>query len=182
MTSTLEELDAAVAYSDQHHHFYHYKASYLHLCYAEFLRAQGRLEEARKQYEAAWFQDHQNGWAVGWESRESPHEYQAHITSGAIEKLAAFEASLGLAADSSMALCAAEKFEEALAECARRHEHYHHHASGVHVARGDYYMACGEADLALADYSKALDLWRKNPDASAKLADCQAKRVMRGEE
>lgn len=164
----LDSLNTRVAECDRHHHFYHYKSSWMHLSYADALKAQGHMDEAMKQYKAAWFQDHQNAHAnaaLSGKDRSALPAYTMHIETGAIEALVTFEASLGWEADTSVALCLGGDFAEALQVCAKRHDAYHHHASGAHLARGTWFEENGLHDLAVADYSKALDLNGKNIDA-----------------
>ncbi len=40
-----------------------------------------------------------------------------------------------------------------------RHDHYHRSASAAHLTRGYSFLRQGQIDLAIADFSKALDLW-----------------------
>lgn len=197
----LDALNARVAECDKHHHFYHYKSSWMHLAYANALRAAGNGEAAKKHYKAAIFQDHLNEEAKtalafpspltgegGAKHRMGVNEsdititptrlsgdlprqgggektYDTHITTGAIEALITFEASLGWEKDVSVELCRNGQYEEALKICAARHDAYHHHASASHVARGKWFEDNSYPDLAIADYSKALDLNGKNTGA-----------------
>jgi predicted negative regulator of RcsB-dependent stress response len=151
--------DAALRACDAHHHFYHYKSSWMHLCYGHALRAKGDENSAAVQYKSAIFQDHLN------EEAKGKGTYNTHITTGAIDALSVFETSLGWEEDISVALCKTGEFEAALKVCAARHDRYHHYASDLHKKRGDYYAGAGALDLAIADYSKALDLYGKNRTA-----------------
>lgn len=174
---TLAELDAMVAGCDRHHYLYHYKSSYQHLCYAEHLRERGELERAGEQYAAAVFQDHQNTFAKDWQARTQPANYDMHIQSNAIALLAVYEATLGWETDSSMELLVCGQYEKAIAMSSARHDAYHKHASGAHVLRGEYNMQAGELDLAIADFSKALDLWRGNAQATVLRDACRDRRL-----
>lgn len=181
-SSHLDALNRDVAACDQHHHLYHYKSSHMHLCYGLHLRASGDEAAARKEFEAAVFQDHLNsqakealsslqGNAAAIQSgspRSTRHDggaYDTHIQTHAIERLATFEASLGWEPDTSMVRLAVGEYLEALRICNDRHQRYHRHASNAHLSRGRWHEAQGNLDLAIADYSKALDLNSKNQDA-----------------
>ncbi len=168
LETTLETLNTLVAACDAHHHFYHYKSSWLHLCLADTLRQSGDEPGARKHYEAALFQDHLNMQAknaLGPPPSGEQGNYDSYITSGAIPALAAFEQSLGWEPDTSMVLSEAGAFGEAVRVFAARHDRYHRHASDMHLRRGLYFLRAGETDLAIADFSKALDLHRHNVEA-----------------
>jgi tetratricopeptide (TPR) repeat protein len=174
---------------DRYHHFYHYKSSYQHLMLAQKLNAAGDEEGATKHFKAALFQDHLNEAAKighaelvsasisklhqpellpdGSRNKFGMTKYDTHITSGAIEALVTYERSLGWEEDASMELCARGKFAEALAISSERHDRYHRHASDEHLKRGKEFLRAGEIDLAIADFSKALDLYRGNKEARA---------------
>jgi tetratricopeptide (TPR) repeat protein len=54
---------------------------------------------------------------------------------------------------------------EAIRLSHRDHDSYHRQASADHVARGALFLMQGNTDLAVADFSKALDLFAKNDEA-----------------
>ena len=56
-------------------------------------------------------------------------------------------------------------FREAIALSHIKHNDYHRLASGEHLARGKAFLNAGELDLAVNDFTKALDLWPQNQDA-----------------
>lgn len=67
---------------------------------------------------------------------------------------------------------ALQKYEKARADFAEavrlshlHHDAYHRMASGEHVQRGQAFLAAGQIDLAIADFTKALDLYRGNKEA-----------------
>jgi Tfp pilus assembly protein PilF len=47
------------------------------------------------------------------------------------------------------------------------HDAYHRRASDAHLARGQQFLAAGEVELAIQDFTKALDLHRGNKVALA---------------
>lgn len=63
-------------------------------------------------------------------------------------------------------LGAKRNLQEAISLSHIDHEAYHKAASGEHVKRARAFMACGELDLAINDFTKALDLDRTNQDAA----------------
>jgi tetratricopeptide (TPR) repeat protein len=56
-------------------------------------------------------------------------------------------------------------FTEAIRLSHRRHDAYHRAASADHLARGREFLKRGEPDLAVSDFTKALDLYRGNKEA-----------------
>jgi tetratricopeptide (TPR) repeat protein len=56
-------------------------------------------------------------------------------------------------------------FREAIRLSHLAHDGYHRHASDLHAQRARWYERKGEVDLAIADYSKALDLNTRNLEA-----------------
>lgn len=189
----LEVLHPRVAACDSMHHYYHYIGSWMHLCYAQHLRQIGDDAGARKQFKAALFQDHLNVVAqaalealkrtsspLGGEGGvRGKTTYDTHITSGAVEALRVYEASLGWEPDSSMEWMARDEFAEALHIFGGRHERYHRHASGLHQRRAELFLQMGQADLAINDLTKALDLDRHNQEAMRLRASLYAERGSR---
>jgi len=173
----LEMLHQEVACCDAMHHYYHYTASWLHLCYAQNLLIRGDAEGARKQFKAALFQDHLNQVALkALDGVEIEAVYDTHLSSGAAAKLNHYEASIGWEPDSSMEYALQGEFAEALRIFGARHERYHHHASALHVARGKMYVELAELDLAINDLTKALDLNRHNREAIILRSDLYGQR------
>ncbi len=60
---------------------------------------------------------------------------------------------------------ASDALREAIRLSHRAHDRYHRHASDLHAQRGRWHERKGNVDLAIADYSKALDLDNRNQDA-----------------
>ena len=60
---------------------------------------------------------------------------------------------------------AAVDFLEAIRLSHLKHDEYHIFASNQHLKRGQEFLANGEIDLAIADFSKSLDLYSKNQEA-----------------
>jgi len=56
-------------------------------------------------------------------------------------------------------------FREAIRLSHLKHDEYHICASNQHLKRGQEFLANGEIDLAIADFSKSLDLYSKNQEA-----------------
>ena len=60
---------------------------------------------------------------------------------------------------------AAEHFAQAVTLSGQAHDAYHRFASQLRLQRATQFVAEGEIDLAIADCSKALDLWNENDSA-----------------
>lgn len=60
---------------------------------------------------------------------------------------------------------AADNFIEAIRISHMHHDQYHHHASTQHFLRGSAFFYGGKIDLAIVDFTKALDLNRHNQEA-----------------
>jgi tetratricopeptide (TPR) repeat protein len=60
---------------------------------------------------------------------------------------------------------AREAFAEAVKHMAAAHDAYHKRASGMRLMRGQAYARTGELDLAINDFTKALDLHAGNTEA-----------------
>jgi tetratricopeptide (TPR) repeat protein len=58
-------------------------------------------------------------------------------------------------------------FMEAIRLSHQKHDSYHRAASEEHLQRGRGFLKLGKLDLAINDFTKALDLHRKNKDALA---------------
>jgi len=56
-------------------------------------------------------------------------------------------------------------FAEAIRQSHRHHDAYHRNASAEHLARGRRFFERDELDLAVSDFTKALDLYRGNKQA-----------------
>lgn len=67
---------------------------------------------------------------------------------------------------------ATDNFREAIRLSHMHHDRYHHHASTQHFLRGTTLFYGGDLDLAIADFTKALDLNRNN--CEAKMARARA--------
>lgn len=61
-------------------------------------------------------------------------------------------------------VAACSDFREAIRLSHHMHDSYHRNASDLHAQRARWFETQGEMDLAIADYSKALDLFRQNRD------------------
>lgn len=60
---------------------------------------------------------------------------------------------------------ALQDYDDAIRLSTMKHEAYHHQASQLHAVRGEIYGRIGEIELAINDYTKAIDLNRQHVDA-----------------
>ena len=66
---------------------------------------------------------------------------------------------------------AVDNFRQAIELSHEKHNEYHIFASDQHLKRGQDFFQQGEVDLAIADFSKSLDLYSKNQEAIRARAD-----------